>query len=546
MKATARIGISLALISLIIGAFYFIQFSLSAPSQTSTYWRDNFTDQSGIAALSGLNFSTGNLSLNNSPWFYPNHDYRKQIAINGSTSLLNDYQIPINLTTALYNNTGLVGSWHFTNNDTSDSSGYGNNGVQNGGVNCSVVGKFGTGCSFNGVNGYVDAGNGASIGLTDNYTLEAWIKIAGSPSDGRGTIVSKSMSYYLQYIPSGSGWNISWYHYGRTPAAYQNSNSLLQSGNWYHVVLVSSSAQDILYINGAMDATAGVSGSITATSYDLAIGGETYTSPYRYFNGTIDEVRVYNRSLSAAEIAEQYRAGKARLDYQDLRFTWLNTSSNSEQNISYWLESDNQAWVKVPNVTASGVANTTLYMYYGNPSAASASNGTNMFSFFDDFSGDLSKWSITGNPVIENGRLKLVGTSVSHETDKVLSTVTVARPAILEWKMQQSTTGQEEFVGYGDVAYETSYFNLNPTWNTRAMYLGSILGSRGDPPQTTNIEAYKIVILPTSGYTMYLVGSQLGTTASGTETNKKIRYSSYSGTYYIDDVRVRKYASPEP
>ncbi|MFZ3077796.1 MAG: hypothetical protein WA139_05030, partial [Candidatus Aenigmatarchaeota archaeon] len=42
------------------------------------------------------------------------------------------------------------------------------------------------------------------------------------------------------------------------------------------------------------------------------------------------------------------------------------------------------------------------------------------------------------------------------------------------------------------------------------------------------------------------VGSQLGTTASGTETNKKIRYSSYSGTYYIDDVRVRKYASPEP
>ncbi len=72
-----------------------------------------------------------------------------------------------------------------------------------------------------------------------------------------------------------------------------------------------------------------------------------------------------------------------QLDYDDLRFA--DTNSN---NLSYWIEnyttSNATVWVKVPFLESN--TNTTIYMYYGNSSVSSASNGTETFEFFDDFS----------------------------------------------------------------------------------------------------------------------------------------------------------------
>jgi len=85
-------------------------------------------------------------------------------------------------------------------------------------------------------------------------------------------------------------------------------------------------------------------------------------------------------------------------DFDDLRFKWLNESSNEEIEIPYWIESkvdSNWAyvWIKVPEIPAND--NATVYMYYGNPTATSASNGTAVFEFFDGFEdGDVSDWSV--------------------------------------------------------------------------------------------------------------------------------------------------------
>jgi hypothetical protein len=70
-------------------------------------------------------------------------------------------------------------------------------------------------------------------------------------------------------------------------------------------------------------------------------------------------------------------------DFDDLRFT----SDDETTLIDYWIESKTDSstakvWVEVPTL-ASG--DTTIYMYYGNPSAATASNGVNTFIVFDDF-----------------------------------------------------------------------------------------------------------------------------------------------------------------
>jgi hypothetical protein len=71
-------------------------------------------------------------------------------------------------------------------------------------------------------------------------------------------------------------------------------------------------------------------------------------------------------------------AGKMQPGCQDIRFT----GSDGISNLYYWIESgtntaSTKIWVKVPSIPASPA--TTIYMYYGNPSATSASNGTNIF-----------------------------------------------------------------------------------------------------------------------------------------------------------------------
>ena len=85
-----------------------------------------------------------------------------------------------------------------------------------------------------------------------------------------------------------------------------------------------------------------------------------------------------------------------QVDFDDLRFT----SSDGLTELNYWIESKTDSttasvWVKIPTL-ANG--DNTIYMYYGNPSATSMSNGDNTFIFFDHFLGsqvDTNKWSFT-------------------------------------------------------------------------------------------------------------------------------------------------------
>jgi len=77
-------------------------------------------------------------------------------------------------------------------------------------------------------------------------------------------------------------------------------------------------------------------------------------------------------------------ASSMKDDFSDLRFT----DSNGMTLISHWVESyvasvSAVVWVKIPNIPASDT--TTIYMYYGNPSASSTSDGKATFEFFDDF-----------------------------------------------------------------------------------------------------------------------------------------------------------------
>ena len=87
-----------------------------------------------------------------------------------------------------------------------------------------------------------------------------------------------------------------------------------------------------------------------------------------------------------------------KTDCSDLRFTTIDG-----QPINYWIEENNpgcnkattSVWIKVPTVHQS--ASTTVYMYYGNPSAPSNVSGDKTFEFFDDFNDggiNPNKWTM--------------------------------------------------------------------------------------------------------------------------------------------------------
>ena len=88
------------------------------------------------------------------------------------------------------------------------------------------------------------------------------------------------------------------------------SNTALENNKWSHVVGTLSNSQVNLYINGLNDSSRQFNNfsSVTSTSYGLSIG-RLGTGGY-YFNGKIDEVRMYDRALSALDVQALYQLGQ--------------------------------------------------------------------------------------------------------------------------------------------------------------------------------------------------------------------------------------------
>jgi hypothetical protein len=167
----------------------------------------------------------------------------------------------------------------------------------------------GTALQFDGVNDYVDVGDpvdgSLDFGAGDSFSISAWIKPIGN-----ATIIINKMR-----IPGGTfregyfiriSYNQIQFYIEDTGGAGSSiiGNTKLEDGNWYHVVGVRDTAEDKLYVyvNGLSDTTPVTDTTTTtlATTQDFWIGRMPY---YNYFfDGTIDDVRIYDRALSAEEI----------------------------------------------------------------------------------------------------------------------------------------------------------------------------------------------------------------------------------------------------
>ncbi len=209
-----------------------------------------------------------------------------------------------------YLDKGVYWLWGFDENSgyiALDTSGNENDGVlcSMSSDTCRVDGKEGKALQFDGIDDYVDCGNNDNLNITDAITIEAWVN---------GTQLQSLSEDYAGILGKGDDYNIRYNRildrfYARFiiggEAKYPNIMSNPVEGTWYHLVVTydkDGGANNFkCYVNGANTYSYTYTGSIGTNDEHLKIG---YS--YRYFNGLIDSVKIYNQALAASDIYEHY------------------------------------------------------------------------------------------------------------------------------------------------------------------------------------------------------------------------------------------------
>ncbi len=206
--------------------------------------------------------------------------------------------------------TGIVSWW--TGDNTANDKENLNNGTINSGVTYSA-GEVGQAFSFNGVDGLMQATTTDLPTGNADRTLELWVKINAFQADvpdpssplesffaGYGNFGSGGQTYQL-----GTAGNILYF----SSWGSEIVGPSLQINKWYHVAVTNVANSETLYLNGSSIAS-GTTGINTpsGTSFDIGRvqGG---LGDIRKLNGSVDEVTIYNRALSASEIKTIYNAG---------------------------------------------------------------------------------------------------------------------------------------------------------------------------------------------------------------------------------------------
>ncbi len=219
-----------------------------------------------------------------------------------------------------------------SNNGTvySNASGGGDRDISN------ANGVYSRGGDFDGDGDWVDVGNDESLNLTDGMTLLVWLKYTNTGLGSNAYIITKNEF-------GGSGSNRAYIlhadSYGKFSLIIHNSSGTsfiiahdenYHDGNWHHVVGTWEPDNLVLYVDGILvNSTITIGGFATSTN-SVRIGG--WDGTYRPFNGSIDEVMIFNRSLSEDEIKQLYTSGRAKWAYSD--YSLFDGSGSDEVNLT--------------------------------------------------------------------------------------------------------------------------------------------------------------------------------------------------------------------
>ena len=227
------------------------------------------------------------------------------------------------------NNLGLVGYWSLnegTSTTATDFSGNGNTGTLMNMANPPTAtsgwgnGKVGKGLNFDGTNDCININNSSSLqSITNAYTLSQWMKSSatlvgaerlqgvyagGSPRDIDFDFWTTSVMRLFDRDASQS-------------SAFGNiSSASVLNGQWHLVTGTRNGTEYKVYVDGVLmtsETGPSATGAVNTRGWRIGCAGSTAASNSSFFNGQLDEVRLYSRALSATEIATLYKSGVGKL-----------------------------------------------------------------------------------------------------------------------------------------------------------------------------------------------------------------------------------------
>jgi hypothetical protein len=204
-----------------------------------------------------------------------------------------------------------------------DRSGQGINGTLTGmDQQTSVVsGKLGQALNFDGVDDYIDLGNITTYDFQDKFSITAWFKasaLSGGPAGVCGyqyPIISNYDYGWQVYLADDNLLKIQKCSALACSSYFYNSTGTFQVDRWYQIALVQRASALELYINGVYDGQVSVSdlNAYYSGTDSPFIGKSKCGGVVHYFNGAIDDVRIYNRDISASEIKQIYTNGSGAI-----------------------------------------------------------------------------------------------------------------------------------------------------------------------------------------------------------------------------------------
>ena len=231
---------------------------------------------------------------------------------------------------------GLLGYWTFDEGTSTLANDYSGNGYTLSGVPASGwgIGRFNNALSLSGSNRLTNA----NFSSPPTMTVSAWFKLPSLPGCCQW-VIGKENSFVLG---TNSNSFYAYIHDGTTGGSDSNgwnrvTSNVLTAGTWYHVVLTYQNRTQNIYVNGVLTAgsfspVGDSDGNVDSGTGNLTVGD--LGTRGNYFTGLIDDVRIYNRVLSATEIANLYKSAVTKTNVTP---TGSQTTSNLLNGlVGYW------------------------------------------------------------------------------------------------------------------------------------------------------------------------------------------------------------------
>ncbi len=232
----------------------------------------------------------------------------------------------------------LVAYWNFDNCDATDDSGNGNNGTIQGNPEC-VAGIKGKTFEFDGADDHMEVTDSPILDIKNQITVAHWFKI--TTPQVFTFMISKGLSpgtfVWATRVdtPKSLYFDIRTANHG-TKAAFFYGSDNLNDGKWHHIAGTFDGLLVKIYLDGCLKATQdiGVTDTLATNNEMLTIGS---MGNQHYFDGTIDEVRIYNRVLYEAEIKELYAQGQPwSIFHHDAQHTGRSPYEGPQENTVLW------------------------------------------------------------------------------------------------------------------------------------------------------------------------------------------------------------------